>query len=939
MQIKHFPQYWRSLSLKVKSLVISVLVVALFLTLLPYMVKFGMERALMNQGADKVTIQDVSLNLFTGRFRVEGLKAEKQGQPPVTLGEFFVDLDWPALFKQHLVMERILLKQTDMKIVYHPDQSIMIAGIHIPLTSKQPASKPSEPSNWRLGLTELTLENTHVHILTPELNKTIRFDQVRIDHLQNWQPDQPAKLVFHLMVGEGKEFGGFSGSLTLSPFSETQKASGHIKIDNLLLQAYQNFLPKEISKLAAKIDGNFDINVSNHYGDIDAYLDSRMMTRNFAFVSSQISASSKQISLNGTTKIHVRGDHAELDSTSTLAVGQTQLSTPEQQLQFGSLKLEGQRELKQTHSGMALTSNDVLRVSDLIAKESQQSVQARLGQIDWQGRLDLAQQTSASTTSADPQASLPFSVSLDGKLGLNEIGASQPPLSLEGGQVAWSGNLKVSSVDGLQTKGAVVLNKVSVENKQQKLLMASFKRFATQLGFQSEGQALNLANIQLDQLQVAKRRVDKAPMVDVGRATLDQFGMSGSKTIHVGHVDLNGLKVKLLFDPNRQLQQLNALKASLPLEKPAEKNVKQPPKPASKAIKTSNDAPQIRFDGLDFSGKNRVEILTEATTPNMDKKILIQKLHIGKMDSNVPSRQTPVAMNATIDKYTKLSMNGEVQPFTPKVNLALKTDIKELSLYSFSPLIKRDLGYRIQSGSLSLQSDAKVKDDMLDSTNQVSLIGFDMAAEPAEGASVKYDAKNQQEASLLAPSALKFGLDMLRDNNNNIKLELPVKGNLADPDFNASGAINIALKKALTGGTKLALIMALQPYGAIAMATNYAMNQANKITFQPVAYLPGTTEMAEGMPEYLDKMGKLLKQKPQITLKVCGYYTDQDQAYFQNEGLTGDDLKEQLYDLAKYRQLLVKDWLVTRGGVTSDRLTTCYPQRQEGSVTGVALTM
>lgn len=900
--------YRQSFSLKMKILLISLLLFGIFLTVLPYGIKLGMKQALLKQGLESVQIQDVSFNLFSGRFKVENMTLKKAGKAPLTLGEFFVDFDWSSLFAKHLVIDKVILLNTHLFIHYKPNKFIDVAGISFPLNqAEKPDSPESAPLTWKLGLNSLVLRNSVVNVIAPNIDKNIRINEVALNRLQNWAPKEPADMTFKVAVGEKNVYGGFKGHLKVNAFSETQKLIGKITVDNLLLQAYQKLLPPEVKQLAAKVEGTVDLTASNHFGDIQTQLNSNLSVEDGAVQTANLQVSVQKTTLNGQSDIAIHSGKVVLKNNVNLTVEQADLDNTDLQLEVGGVTLNSQHQIALKNKVLTFDSEDVLTVHNANLKQKDQ--QLNLKGASWKG------DTQVSKAASDEASMI------------------------------------------VDTNGQLNLADWTLSNTQQKLTVASFKTLATQVRFHSP-QSVSLKNLQLNkitlaQLKQAETELEKRPLVLVNTLSVSSFNSPNANQLSVGKVTLNNMNVSLDFDENQKIHQIQSLKASLPKQqvsgvKPKKKTVGSP---------TTKNTLKWSFEGLELTGKNTVELLTHATQPNMHKNILIKELSFGKVNEARPKYPTPFKLKATVDKYTKLAVEGKVQPLTPKVNLEAKTQVDDMDLYSFSPLIRRDMGYRIQSGSLNLTSDVKVKDDMLVSKNHVVLIGFEMEANDSNQPKQNVVAETTKQASgLMSASALKFGLDMLRDSRDNIDLNLPVEGNLADPGFDASSAVNAALRNALTGGTKLALTLALQPYGAIALVSSYAYDKINQIQFQPVAFVVGKNELSSGMTEYLDKMGKLLKQKTQISLKVCGYYTQQDIDSLtkaiqssdekvedkQNAQLDEEqqvELKQQLYDLAKARQRLVKDWLVEKGGIAPIRLTTCHPEQQQETVTGVSLSM
>ena len=185
---------------------------------------------------------------------------------------------------------------------------------------------------------------------------------------------------------------------------------------------------------------------------------------------------------------------------------------------------------------------------------------------------------------------------------------------------------------------------------------------------------------------------------------------------------------------------------------------------------------------------------------------------------------------------------------------------------------------------------------------------------------------------------LESALSMLRDDNNNIKLNIPVKGDLASPDFNISDVINTALGNALQGTVKNVLKYALQPYGVMFMAAEKAYGIATSIKLEPLIFPPGDSVLAENSINQINKIGELMQKRPQLSIHICGFATQHDHMFLQN--LANSDsadtststapnekpLQEPLLKLASERQVAVKTHLVNNYHLKATRLFTCKPR-------------
>ncbi len=129
------------------------------------------------------------------------------------------------------------------------------------------------------------------------------------------------------------------------------------------------------------------------------------------------------------------------------------------------------------------------------------------------------------------------------------------------------------------------------------------------------------------------------------------------------------------------------------------------------------------------------------------------------------------------------------------------------------------------------------------------------------------------------------------------------------------------------------------------------------MNFDPVEFKPGTADIVNEHKDKLDKLAKLMSEKPQIHLTLCGISNTAD--YYalypalkeqpkekQKEKL--DDNKEiqlskeqntALVNLAQQRQENIKEYLIKESAIAHDRLILCEPeyQTQEDAIAGVEI--
>ncbi len=245
-----------------------------------------------------------------------------------------------------------------------------------------------------------------------------------------------------------------------------------------------------------------------------------------------------------------------------------------------------------------------------------------------------------------------------------------------------------------------------------------------------------------------------------------------------------------------------------------------------------------------------------------------------------------------------------------------------------------DIDLKITVGKLEGEGDLKLNNPIVEAVNPEKL-------------------KNEKGMFIPLQSALK----VLRDKNNDVRLKTPISGDVSDPKFNISDAINQAVIKGLTLATLSYLKYMLGPYGtAIAIVELGAKVGAKALTgirLKPVEFQPGTSDLDATAQEYMDKLAAILNEKKDLRVRLCGWATESDRTGQRETapeaaapsgsapldtksapGRQSDSQKEPRFPLseedmlalAEQRADLIEDILVSRHGIKDERIFICKPE-------------
>ena len=329
---------------------------------------------------------------------------------------------------------------------------------------------------------------------------------------------------------------------------------------------------------------------------------------------------------------------------------------------------------------------------------------------------------------------------------------------------------------------------------------------------------------------------------------------------------------------------------------------------------------QIRVGEMSLDGN--LQFTDRSVAPVFVQPVMIESLKVTDVDTGSPDQPLTVTLRSRLDDYARVDLDATVTPFRDKPGVEASADIRQVPLDRMTAYLEKAIGYEVRTGQLDLKGKVALADDVVDADMDVLLRRF--RVNRAEGSDL--------DAELGMPLGAALGL--VRDGDGNITLnDFRIDGDLGDPAVSARGLVSKAFSKALMAGTMTYFQFALQPYGAAMMAVNVLGKQAGKVSLDPLAMVPLTDNIDPANADYLERLSKILTDRPGIHLVICGEAstvadveqtedTEAGQASGTGENAAPAPDPAPLLALADARAKRVKADLFSRG-IASDRLLIC----------------
>ena len=208
--------------------------------------------------------------------------------------------------------------------------------------------------------------------------------------------------------------------------------------------------------------------------------------------------------------------------------------------------------------------------------------------------------------------------------------------------------------------------------------------------------------------------------------------------------------------------------------------------------------------------------------------------------------------------------------------------VKNLALKHFSNYSLHYTGYPISAGTMAFASENKIQDFNLESKNTIDIYNIDVG-----------DKDNSVDPEFTVP--MKVGLYILKDKNDKIQFDIPVKGNMKDPEFSVLKIIwktvmNLIIKVAVS---PLKVVGNVATTGAGMVGLDLGNNDEILIDVKSATFTSEQYAKAS-------KMTEVLANDPKLKLIFTQYYNPNRAAKRNKQHM----LKTEFYKQSQGKQTL-----------------------------------
>lgn len=217
--------------------------------------------------------------------------------------------------------------------------------------------------------------------------------------------------------------------------------------------------------------------------------------------------------------------------------------------------------------------------------------------------------------------------------------------------------------------------------------------------------------------------------------------------------------------------------------------------------------------------------------------------------SSDASRRADVRASGAIQPYGSARIEGSLVPSEPQRFTDLRVEFDNVQMPPFSPYTATFAGRKVESGKLWLDLEYKVQDRVLLGQNSIRLANFTLG--------------ERVEAPNAINVPINLAVALLTDADGQIRLQVPVRGDLDNPRFSIGSAIKQAVANALKR-------IVSAPFRALGRLLGGAGESVATIEFAP-----GSAALRPEQREKLDGLSNALAERPRLQLVVTAPYDPQ----------------------------------------------------------------
>jgi len=251
---------------KVRYILLAIVLLAAVLALVPVATRYYLTRWLLDHGADQASIEDIDINLFTGRVALKGAHIERDGKVVLTDSAVYLDIGLRQLFNRKLLIEQSSFSNLLLDIEQYADGSFRIGSYRLGgSTGTKEEIKPVEPADqaslpWLFMAEEVALEKIKILFRRPGFKLEADVDSAKLERFSTDPGDKSGTFVLRGMVN------GAPVSLDLKRLGADRDVSveGEVSVEGFDLGVLAGLVRPALERIAGmtSLAGHLDLKIA-----------------------------------------------------------------------------------------------------------------------------------------------------------------------------------------------------------------------------------------------------------------------------------------------------------------------------------------------------------------------------------------------------------------------------------------------------------------------------------------------------------------------------------------------------------------------------------------------------------------------------------------------------------------------------------------------------
>ncbi|CAI8810617.1 conserved hypothetical protein [Pseudomonas sp. IT-P253] len=794
---------------------------------------------LANYATVPAHIQRIELNPFSLEVTLWGLIIGEPGKEQVGFERLYANLQIDSLWTKALHLSDIELDKSKTEVLFDKEGKLNLLGLFkLPASEPTPADPNAKP--FPLRVERINLAGGSVHFKDERPSEPIEFLYDKLDfELKNLStlPDDSANMT---LVANGPGGGqlDWSGNFSLIPIA----SEGKVKISNGKMKSFwpyvRDALPLELEDGVLSLSTDYKMSLDKQ---------TELLLSNVAVTVAPFAIKAP--------------DGRPLVKLERLEVSDTTVDLARQQVVVGKIRSN------KLETWAALEADGQLDWQKLFASQPSKSAT--------KAKAEPAKTPAAADSPKEPAApSKPWQVLLkDVQLRNYQVHLAdrkaQPAVALEVGPLnldlqnfdSLNGspfNLKLDTGLGKQGKitadGVVNLAPVSAQLKVQtkdidlrvaQSYITPFIRLELRSGMLGSDLAVDLKSTEPLAFSVTGRaQIDQLHTLDTLKTrdflkwqqlVLEGLNYQHGDSLSIDKVNLFQPYARVMINDDRTTNIDDLL-------------IPQAPDSGAKTDAAKPDASKGKPLGIHIGGiainDGSANFADFSLTPNFATAIQQLNGQIGTIDSR-QAKPASVDIKGKVDRYAPVTIKGAVNPFDPLASLDIATSFKRVELTTLTPYSGKFAGYRIRKGRLNLDVHYLITKGQLKAENKVVIEQLQLGE--------KVDSPDAVSLPL------KLAVALLKDADGKISIELPVTGDLNNPQFRVMPIIWQTLRNLIVKAVSA-------PFKMIGGLVSGGGSE----DLGSVSFAPGSSDLSKEAEGALNKLSSALKERPALRLEIEG---------------------------------------------------------------------